>query len=132
VEREETSVTRLQQSNQPAIAKQRLRNRVSATTNTHATMEELTTWHSGLLYKLSELQFATSLIKLIASFLTDRKIKVLVEGEFPTSRKIAAGVPQVSVLGPILHSLYINEGHAVAQLVEALCYKPKGRGFGSR
>jgi hypothetical protein len=26
-----------------------------------------TTWHSGLLYKLSELEFSTSLIKLIAS-----------------------------------------------------------------
>jgi hypothetical protein len=31
------------------------------------------TWHSGLLYKLSELAFLSSLIKLIASFLTDRK-----------------------------------------------------------
>jgi hypothetical protein len=32
-----------------------------------------TTWHSGPLYKLSELEFSTSLIKLIASFLSDRK-----------------------------------------------------------
>jgi hypothetical protein len=28
-----------------------------------------TTWYSGLLYKLSELEFSTSLIKLIGSFL---------------------------------------------------------------
>jgi hypothetical protein len=41
-----------------------------------------TTWHFGLLYKMSELEFSTNLIKLIASFLTDRKFKVLVEGEF--------------------------------------------------
>jgi hypothetical protein len=27
---------------------------------------------------------------------------------------------------------YQFEGHAVAQLVEALCYKPEGRGFDSR
>jgi hypothetical protein len=39
-----------------------------------------TTWHSGLLYKLSESEFSTSIIKLIASFLTDRKFKVMVEG----------------------------------------------------
>jgi hypothetical protein len=26
----------------------------------------------------------------------------------------------------------LRGGHAVAQLVEALCYKPKGRGFDSR
>jgi hypothetical protein len=38
-------------------------------------------WHSGLLYKLSESEFSTSLIKLIASFLTDRKCKVFLEGK---------------------------------------------------
>jgi hypothetical protein len=32
------------------------------------------------------------------------------------------------IMGP--HIIY--RGHAVAQLVEALCYKPKGRGFDSR
>jgi hypothetical protein len=40
-----------------------------------------TIWHSGLLYKLSESEFSTNLIKLIASFLADRKFKVLVEGK---------------------------------------------------
>jgi hypothetical protein len=34
-----------------------------------------TTWHSGLLYKLSKLEFSTSLIKLIDSFLTDKHLK---------------------------------------------------------
>jgi hypothetical protein len=51
-----------------------------------------TTWHSSLLYKLSELEFSTSIIKLIASFLTDRNFQVLAEGEFPMPRKIVAGV----------------------------------------
>jgi hypothetical protein len=46
-----------------------------------------TTWHSGLLYKLSELKFLTSLIKVIASFLTDIKFNVLVEGELSTQKK---------------------------------------------
>jgi hypothetical protein len=68
-----------------------------------------TTWHSGLLYKLSELEFSKSLNKLIASFLTCRKCKVLVEGEFSTPRKIEAGLPQGSALAPILYSLYIND-----------------------
>jgi hypothetical protein len=61
-----------------------------------------TTWHSGLLYKLPELEFSTSLIKLISSFLIDRKFEVLVEGEFSTPRKIAARVPRGSVVVPIL------------------------------
>jgi hypothetical protein len=38
-----------------------------------------TTWHSGLLYKLSKLEFSTSLIKLISSFLSQGKYSVSVE-----------------------------------------------------
>jgi hypothetical protein len=51
-----------------------------------------TTSHPGVLYKLSELQFSISFIKLIASFLTNRKFKVSVEGELSSLRKVAAGV----------------------------------------
>jgi hypothetical protein len=58
-----------------------------------------TTWRSGLLYKLSELEFSASLIELIASFLTERKFKVFLEGEF------SAGVPQGHVLAAIMYSL---------------------------
>jgi hypothetical protein len=77
-----------------------------------------TTWNSGLLYKLSELQFSTSLIELSASFLTDEKFEVLVEGEFSTPRQIAAGVPQGSILAPILCSLYINDNPAVGRVLQ--------------
>jgi hypothetical protein len=31
-----------------------------------------------------------------------------------------------------LYKIHCDSGHAVAQLVEALCYKPEGRGFDFR
>jgi hypothetical protein len=68
-----------------------------------------TTWHPGLLYKLSKLQFSTRLIKRINSFLSQRKFRVSVEGEISTPRYMQAGVPQSSVLSPTLYNLYIND-----------------------
>jgi hypothetical protein len=46
-----------------------------------------TTWHTGLLYKLSKLQFSTSLIKLINSLLSERKFRVSVDGVKPMHKK---------------------------------------------
>jgi hypothetical protein len=68
-----------------------------------------TTWHPGLLYKLSELEFPTNLIKLISSFLSHRKLRVSVEDEMSTAREMQAGVPQGSVLSPTLYNIYIND-----------------------
>jgi hypothetical protein len=67
-----------------------------------------TTWHPGLLYKLAKLH-SNNLIKLISSFLSQRKFRVSVEGELSTPRYMQAGVPQVSVLSPTLYNLYIND-----------------------
>jgi hypothetical protein len=66
-----------------------------------------TTWQHGLLYKLSKLQFSTSLIKFIGSFLLQRKFRVSVEGEMSTPRYMQAGVPRSSVLPPTQYNLYI-------------------------
>jgi hypothetical protein len=68
-----------------------------------------TTWHSAcLLYKLYNLQFSPSLIKLISSFLSSRKFRVMVQGKMSMPRDIRAGVVQSSILSPTLYSLYIN------------------------
>jgi hypothetical protein len=53
-----------------------------------------TTWHSGLLYKLSKLEFSYISTKLIWSFLSQRKFRVLVEGEISTPREMEAGISQ--------------------------------------
>jgi hypothetical protein len=57
-----------------------------------------TTWHPDLLHKVPELQFSSSLIKLISFFLSHRKFRVVVEGELSTHGNVQAEVPQGSVL----------------------------------
>jgi hypothetical protein len=85
------------------------------------------TWHPGLLYKLSKLEFSINLIKLISSFLSQRKFRVSVEGEMSTPREMQAGVPQGSVLSPTLYNIYINDtpqtpGVYLALLVDDTCH----------
>jgi hypothetical protein len=56
---------------------------------------------------MAQLKFSTCLVKLIASFLTNGKFKVSIEGELSSFRGIATGVPQGSVLAPVLYSLHM-------------------------
>jgi hypothetical protein len=55
----------------------------------------VTTWHLGLLHKLSTLKFIISLIKLIGYYLSQRKFEVSVGGEMSAPRNIQAGYRKV-------------------------------------
>jgi hypothetical protein len=68
-----------------------------------------TIWQPGLLYKLSNLQFSTSLIKSIGLLLSQRKFIVSIEGEMSTPRYMQAGMPQGFILSPTLYNLYNND-----------------------
>lgn len=66
-------------------------------------------WHEGLIKKLITQNIPKEMIHLIHSFLTDRCFQVRVNNTLSTLTTIKAGVPQGSILGPILFNLYIND-----------------------
>ena len=66
-------------------------------------------WHKGLLAKLPMFGLHHTLINRIGSFLSDRSIAVRVDGFLSNLHSINAGVPQGSVISPVLFMLFIND-----------------------
>ena len=66
-------------------------------------------WHAGLLAKCEkEFGLTGNLLAWLKSYLTDRKQSVNINDATSQTATLCAGVPQGSVLGPLLAILYLN------------------------
>ena len=65
--------------------------------------------HEILLQKLKAIKFSESTIKWFKSYLSERIFLVNIENKLSDFGEISCGVPQGSILGPLLFLIYVND-----------------------
>ena len=66
-------------------------------------------WHEGLLFKLKRYGVKGELLNLLRNYLNERNQSVVLNGQISSWELIKSGVPQGSVLSPLLFLIYIND-----------------------
>ena len=63
-------------------------------------------WHEGIIFKLKDNGISGNILTFFENYLTNRYQRVVLNGKESNWMSLQSGVPQGSVLGPLLFSLY--------------------------
>ena len=66
-------------------------------------------WHEGLLYKIKSIGISRELYSPLERSISGRLQRVVLNGQMSSMEPVLVGVPQDSMLGPFLFSIYIND-----------------------